>query len=118
MTRRRTESDEPAIDPPIPGPIALPQLVSETRDIRPGDCQIMDVVVHCDGDTEVYGWTNESHILDPRQPNWTLPGPHYRVKATITANEGRWESFLWLDCDVMNNGTFSLYPVARFTTAP
>jgi hypothetical protein len=116
MEGRWAESDEPVIHSPMVGLISAPQLVQKARDVRPGDKQVMDVVVHHDGDRVVYGWTNASHTVNPRLPAYRLPEAYYRVKVTITANEGKWEGFLWLYCEAANGGRYSLHPVVPFRT--
>ena len=93
----------------------MPQLTQVARDIKPGETHIMDVVVHLDGDREVYGWTNESHTINPRHPSWRLTGPHYRVKVTVVANEGQWEGFFWLYSEIALGGRYSIQNVARFS---
>src|SRR5271165_519563 len=86
---------------PQPQPIVVPagggqflQVVDidkytrESRlDIYPGEREPLDIAVRFDGDTDCYGWTNESHFA-PRMRNskWLLPTGIYLVKVTVTVS--------------------------------
>jgi hypothetical protein len=87
---------------PQPQPIVVPagggqflQVVDvdkytrESRlDIYPGEPgEPLDIAVRFDGDTDCYGWTNDSHFAPRiRNPDWRLVTGVYLVKVTVTGS--------------------------------
>jgi hypothetical protein len=52
-------------------------------DIIPGETTNLDVVFRIDGDSDCYGWNNESYLYDWKHPKWKLEKGRYIAKVTI-----------------------------------
>jgi hypothetical protein len=62
--------------------------ITESRiDVYPGEQELLDVAVRFDGETDCYGWNNDTYqYRDWRNPSWKLPSGRYLVKVVITSS--------------------------------
>ncbi|MEW6529386.1 MAG: hypothetical protein AB1473_01030 [Thermodesulfobacteriota bacterium] len=118
MPIRWTESPEPVVGTQQSGLIPVPQFIRKERDILPGHGALIDVVAHFCEDTRSYGWTNESHLRNPRLRDWQLDRDVYKIKVTISSNEGNWYEYFWLCNELIPGGEFALYRRPPFEVTP
>ena len=82
---------------------------TESRiDVYPGEEELLDVAVRFEGETECYGWNNDSYFYNWRNPNWKLPRERYLVKVVITSSGQKCLGVFRLINDVDNRTDFRL----------
>jgi hypothetical protein len=56
-------------------------------DIYPGESALLDIAVRFQGDTDCYGWNNETYFAQPygKNPNWRLGSHVFLVKVTVSS---------------------------------
>jgi hypothetical protein len=71
-------------------------------DIYPGESALLDVAVRFQGDTDCYGWNNETYFAQPygKNPSWRLASGVFLVKVTITSTGRKCEGVFRLINDV------------------
>lgn len=55
-------------------------------DVYPGEEEILDVAIRFDGETESYGWNNESYANRWRNPKWKLGRDRYLIRVVISSS--------------------------------
>lgn len=68
------------------------RMVVDSRvDIHPGTERALDTVVRFDGDSECYGWNNDSYFSNPqwRNPAWRLHPGIYHVRVIVLSGSAR-----------------------------
>ena len=62
--------------------------LDSSRDVFPGQSELVDLTVRCDSDAECYGWNNETYFSTPkwRNPSWKLPADRYLVRVVIKSS--------------------------------
>ena len=88
--------------------------VADSRvDVYPGEEELLDVAVRFDGETDCYGWSNESYLYNWRSPNWKLPRGRYLVKVVVTSSGQKCTDAFRLINDVENRTDFRLMPASN-----
>jgi hypothetical protein len=82
---------------------------TESRmDVYPGEEEVLDVAVRFDGETDCYGWNNDSYLYNWRNPNWKLPRGRYLVKVVITSSGRKCSGVFRLVNDIDSRTDFRL----------
>jgi len=87
--------------------------VVESRiDVYPGESELLDVAVRFDGETDCYGWNNESYSNAWRTPEWKLPCDRYLVKVVVSSSGRKCSGVFRLINNVEQRTDFRLIPAS------
>lgn len=85
MNVRWSETPEPAVEVvnTEKGQVAKLVGAQDTIDIPPGEYTNIDVTIKTKGDTDCYGWNNESYLYKWKHPSWRLEKGRYVAKIRV-----------------------------------
>jgi hypothetical protein len=75
--------------PTTPNAAILRILYPDPVTIPPNEEELLDVITKNENDKEAYGWSNEAYLHDWRPPEHKLERGNYRVKITISTQNGK-----------------------------
>jgi len=64
-------------------PLVRLSYVPQIIDIQPGTSELLDVVYRAKGDSECWGWNNNSYLYARKNPEWKLDKGRYIAKLTV-----------------------------------
>jgi hypothetical protein len=85
-------------------------LVQLRMDVYPGEHELLDVAVRFEGESDCYGWNNESYLHNWRNPLWRLPRGRYLVKVVVSSSGQKCVGVFRLVNDVEQQQGFRLLP--------
>ena len=86
---------------------------AESRiDVYPGEEELLDVAIRFDGESECYGWNNDSYLYNWRNPNWRLLRVRCLVKVVITSSGQKCSDVFRLVNNVDSYTNFRLLPAS------
>jgi hypothetical protein len=87
---------------------------TESRiDVYPGEEELLDVAIRFDGESDCYGWNNDSYFYNWRNPNWKLTKWRYLVEVVITSSGQKCVDVFRLVNDVTLLTDFRLLPASE-----
>jgi len=85
--------------------------VTESRiDVYPGEEEMLDIAVRFEGESDCFGWNNESYIHNWRNAKWKLLRGRYLVKVVISSSGEKCVGVFRLVNDVEQQDGFRLLP--------
>jgi len=60
--------------------------IASTIDVYPGEQEVLDVAVRFEGESDCYGWNNESYFHNMRTEHWRLQRGTFLIKAVIASS--------------------------------
>jgi hypothetical protein len=87
--------------------------VDSRIDVYPGEAELLDVAIRFDGESDCYGWNNESYLYDWRSPQWKLPRGRYLVKVVVTSSGQKCADVFRLTSDVDHLDSFRLITASK-----
>jgi hypothetical protein len=102
MMGRWAETPNPALVQ-LPGQDGMPMTITLNAeylrnwvDIPPGLHTPLDIAVRCKGESSCYGWNNDSHQHQGKNPDWQLKEGQYMVRVTIKTGGRNFDAFFRL----------------------
>lgn len=118
MTGRWTGSPEPQVvflSTGVGGVVAVlnnPQALKSTVDVYPDDTELLDIAVRVDGESECYGWNDETYFhRNWRNPDRELRHGLYMVEVTVSSSGKKRQEYFRL----ANDGPFTAFCLTEIT---